>query len=354
MKIYLTIIIIISNCILLFGQTEIRLSNPSFEDIPAHSEVPKGWYDCGTAGYSPSDIHSDVSNFFEVRHSAHDASTYVGMVVREDDSWEAIGQALEKPLKRNVQYQFSIHLALSKNYRSLSKRTLTTENFAEPTVLRIWGGIDPYHRGQLLAESIPINHHNWEEYTFEFVPEKDWKYFILEAFFVDENGFAYNGNLLMDNCSTIFPYGTIDLAKITDYDALSNDELLLQIIQCKTDDTNLTDTSVLDIIYDSWLFEQTAYKVGMRNLVTSIDTIQLAHYYNIYEILDLQRLNRLMQKTINYHQKDSNILYETRYLKNCEELFEKHLITGRIDDKRLNHIRLHREEVIELLKKCTF
>lgn len=353
MRIYLIIFTLSSN-VFLFGQTEIQLNNPSFEDLAAHSATPEGWFNCGTRGYSPSDIHSGFSDFFSVHHPSHHDATYVGMVVREDDSWEAIGQVLETPLRRNVQYQFSIHLALAKDYISLSKATHFEENFNKSTVLRIWGGNMSCQKGQLLAESVPIDHNDWQEYTFEITPEKDWKYLILEAFFIDETGMAYNGNLLMDNCSTFFPYGKIELAKIMDYKALSNDELFDYIIQCKADDANLTDTSVLDIIYDSWLFEQTAYEIGMRNLVTSIDSVQQQHYFNIYEKFDLSSLNDLMQKTIILHDKNSNILNEVRFLKNCEELFRNTLITEKINDKRLNYIRLHREEIIELLKECSF
>ncbi|MFK7946015.1 MAG: hypothetical protein AB8G11_00375 [Saprospiraceae bacterium] len=353
MKIHLTIMILFIGT-LLFGQTEIKLSNPSFEDIAAHSTVPKDWFNCGTNGYSPPDIHSGFSDFFKVNHSSYHEPTYVGMIVRADNSWEAIGQVLEKPMRRNVQYQFSIYLALAENYISLSKTNYFEENFNKPVVLRIWGGSMSCHQGQLLAESVPIDHNDWQEYTFEITPEYDWEYFTLEAFFVDPTGFAYNGNLLLDNCSTLFPYGKIELAKIMDYDALSNDELYDYIIQCKADDSNLTDTSVLDIIYDSWFFEQTAYDIGMRNLVTRIDSTQLQHYFNIYEKFELSVLNDLMRKTIILHDRNSDILNEVRFLKNCEEIFKNNLITMKIEDKRLNYIRLHREEVIELLKECSF
>lgn len=353
MKIYLTVMLLSTN-IFLFGQTEIKLKNPSFEDLAAHSAVPEGWFNCGTSGYSPPDIHTGFSDFFDVHHPSYHDATYVGMIVREDDSWEAISQVLETPMRRNIQYQFSIYLALAENYISLSKSTHYEVNFNQPTVLRIWGGNRSCERGQLLAESVPIDHHDWQEYTFEITPEEDWRYLILEAFFIDENGMAYNGNLLMDNCSTFFPYGKIELAKIIDYQPLSNDELLDYIIQCKADDADLTDTSVLDIIYDSWLFEQTAYNIGMRNLVTSIDSLQLQHYLNIYEKFELTTLNDLIRQTIILHDKNSNILGEVRFLKNCEELFKNTLITEKIEDKRLNYIRLHREEIIELLKSCSF
>ena len=43
------------------GQDTIYFENPSFEDIPRHSHVPKGWRNCGFAGESPPDIQPDFT-----------------------------------------------------------------------------------------------------------------------------------------------------------------------------------------------------------------------------------------------------------------------------------------------------
>ena len=136
MKLNLTII---GLCLFIvsYGQTEIKIRNASFDGFAAHSTTPASWIDCGTSGYSPSDLHSNSSDFFRVRHDAYEGSTYVGMVVRADKSWEAIGQWLEEPMQRDVQYQFSTYLALARDYRSPSKLTLREENFNQPVLLKV-------------------------------------------------------------------------------------------------------------------------------------------------------------------------------------------------------------------------
>ena len=74
----------------------IRLVNPSFEDVPKQSSPPLGWADCGFTGESAPDVHP--SNFWEVSKPAQNGKTYVGLVVRNNDTWERISQMLESPL----------------------------------------------------------------------------------------------------------------------------------------------------------------------------------------------------------------------------------------------------------------
>ena len=73
------------------AQDTIRLDNFSFEDFPRHSHVPKGWYDCGFPDESPPDIHPQMGGGeFKVNMAPVDGKTYIGMVVRENGTWEAI------------------------------------------------------------------------------------------------------------------------------------------------------------------------------------------------------------------------------------------------------------------------
>lgn len=337
---------------LAFAQDEIIIFNPSFEDPAKHSTPPILWENCGSPDNSPSDIHSSFSNLFNVQKTAQDGTSFVGMVVREDVTWEAISQVLDQPLLKNYQYQFSIYLARSDSYRSISKVSLQETEFTEPAVLRIWGGNYSDHRGQLLAESLPVAHTDWQEYTFEFEPTNDWDYFILEAFFREEDGLAYNGNLLLDNCSAIYVFSKLKLSDITDYSTLTQQDLLDLVIDCKTNDTNLRDTSILDMVYDSWLFQQTCREIGMKELVTRIDTITLQNYLNFYKKIGLFKSVEIIEKTMLLSEKDSNILSEIRYLKNSNELFENALKTEKIYDKRLEFIRQNKVEIIEQLKQC--
>ena len=90
------------------SQDTIRLDNFSFEDFPRHSYTPRGWYDCGFPDESPPDIHPQMDGGeFKVNAEPADGRTYIGMVVRDNVTWEAIGQRLNTPLKENQCYDFS-------------------------------------------------------------------------------------------------------------------------------------------------------------------------------------------------------------------------------------------------------
>ncbi|MEP7323229.1 MAG: OmpA family protein [Saprospiraceae bacterium] len=211
---------IYSYCFLLFvcsvnGQNEIksdtiRLINPSFEDTPKQSSAPMGWTDCGFQGESPPDVHP--GNYWEVNKPAFQGKTYLGLVVRNNDTWERMSQMLEKPLLAGLCYNFSIYLSSAEKYKSgtnnrdnapIITRSDSTFNFNIPVVLRIWGGNISCGRSELLAESPPIDNYEWKQYFFRFKPKSDYKYIMLEAFFKTPVLLPYNGNVLVDNASDI-------------------------------------------------------------------------------------------------------------------------------------------------------
>lgn len=113
-------LLFMATSILAFSQGEaIYLTNPSFEDMPRHSIAPSGWYDCGFPGESPPDVQPNGE--FGVTKPANHGATYLGMVVRDNDTWESVSQKLSRPLKRGQCYEFSLDLARSELYISLSR-----------------------------------------------------------------------------------------------------------------------------------------------------------------------------------------------------------------------------------------
>lgn len=178
----------------------IKLSNPSFEDMPRHSQPPMGWYNCGMEGESPPDVQPGA---FEVNQRAIDGMTYLGMVTRDNETWEAVGQRLSSPLKSGSCYQFRVYLSYSDEYFSISRTTLKNEFFIKPVLLRIWGGNGYCDKRELLAESKVVKSTTWEEHTFDMKPKRDYKYIVFEAFYKTPTLFPYNGNLLVDNASDI-------------------------------------------------------------------------------------------------------------------------------------------------------
>lgn len=187
------------------GQKLIPLTNGSFEDVPKQSQPPRGWGDCGFAGESPTDVHpaSDSLSYWQVRQPAAHGDTYLGMVVRDNETYESISQYLPAPIRAGSCYEMTISLCKSKIYISQSRMTGRTENYDEPVVLRIYGGTSICRRSELLYESPPISNTEWEEFLVEFKPSGDYQTIMLEAFYKTPVLFPYNGNLLVDHASDI-------------------------------------------------------------------------------------------------------------------------------------------------------
>jgi outer membrane protein OmpA-like peptidoglycan-associated protein len=190
----------------------IKLINASFEDTPKQSSPPMGWTDCGFQGESAPDVHPN--NFWEVSKPAINGKTYMGLVVRHNDTWERVSQMLEKPMLGGSCYNFNIYLSSSPTYKSgtnnrdrfpLVSRSDSMFNFDVPAVLRIWGANISCGRSELLAESIPIEHLDWKQYFFRLKPKSTYKYIMLEAFFKTPVLLPYNGNILLDHASDLVP-----------------------------------------------------------------------------------------------------------------------------------------------------
>ncbi len=191
----------------------IKLTNPSFEGIARPSIPPMGWLDCGFATESPPDVQP--SGAWQVHRPAHHGGTYLGMVTRENDTWESVGQRLPKPLERDRCYTFSIYLCTSSEYWSAvipdslkddsldaeQRALLPKKNFNQAIKLRIWGGDAPCHKKELLAESRTISNNSWQKYSWKIEPKKAISYVIFEAFYKTPTLFPYNGNLLLDHAS---------------------------------------------------------------------------------------------------------------------------------------------------------
>lgn len=196
--------------VLVFGGTsnfaqaqeqKIQLKNPSFEDTPRHSQTPKDWIDCGFPGESEPDVQP--SGEFGVTMLPQDGDTYLGLVVRDNSTWERVSQRLSGPMEGGKCYEFSIYLAKSPQYLSQSRVTEEKVNYVRNAKLRIYGGFSSCHRQQLLAESPLISSYNWRQFNFKFEPTDDFTYITFEAFYQTPNLFPYNGNILLDNASAL-------------------------------------------------------------------------------------------------------------------------------------------------------
>lgn len=165
----------------------IVLANPSFEGQPHDAVTPDHWQACGLD--SSPDI---LPGPWGVYQKPTQGTTFLGLITRENNSWEALGQHLSRPLRADRCYKFSIDLALSPAYAGYSK----------PTCFRIWGGTDACTRSELLGKSPMIDHYEWKTYEFIFSPKVDYPYIIIECYYNTPTLEYYRGNLLLDNIST--------------------------------------------------------------------------------------------------------------------------------------------------------
>ena len=190
---------------LIFGQKPviIKLDNPSFEDFPQAGHTPQGWFDCGFAGETPPDVQPN--NAFSVNKPAFNGSTYVGLVTRDNNTWEALGQRLKTPLLKGVTYTFSIYLSRSELYMSESRLTHKATNYITPITVRLWGGSGYCTKEDNLAETEPVSSGTWQKFSFKFTPKATHSYLTVEAFYKIPTLFPYNGNILIDNASDIVP-----------------------------------------------------------------------------------------------------------------------------------------------------
>jgi hypothetical protein len=203
---------------LLPAQHIVKLENPSFEDYPRQGSAPEGWGSCDFEGTTPPDIHpSDDYPFFEVTKSPHHGYTYLGMVVRDNDTWESVAQKLSEPLKADHVYEFRIRLAKSERYVSTSLKTGNTANYTTPAVLRVWAGYSYCEPVEMLAETAPVDHAEWLEYRITFQPKAPYTHLMLEAYFDILVEYPYNGHLLLDYGSNLVGFPN-DIPNLEDMD----------------------------------------------------------------------------------------------------------------------------------------
>jgi outer membrane protein OmpA-like peptidoglycan-associated protein len=211
----LLILIFASSTIGVWAQTDvITLSNPSFEDTPRKGGQVngiKGWYDCGILNFpeeSAPDIHPQ--DFWENTKQASHKETYLGMVVRDNETYESVSQRMSSSMKAGQCYSFSMELSRSSKYLSGSRFALENNgdksqnySYTTPAVIRVWGGLGYCDTKELLAETVPVRHSEWKTYPFKLSPSFNHKVITIEVYYKVPVLIPYNGHVLVDNCSDI-------------------------------------------------------------------------------------------------------------------------------------------------------
>jgi outer membrane protein OmpA-like peptidoglycan-associated protein len=181
----------------------ITFTNPSFEDSPKQAQTPAGWLDCsGTNEETPPDVQPN--GVFGVVQSPQHGGTFLGLVVRDNNTVESVGQRLKTPLLKDNTYQFSVWACRSEFYNSKSRTTNKNANYNTPALLELWGANEDGSLNQKLAVSNTISQTDWAKIDFEFTPTNDYVFFIIKAYYTHVST-PYNGNVLVDNISEIIP-----------------------------------------------------------------------------------------------------------------------------------------------------
>ena len=188
---------------ILFAQKTISLTNPSFEDAPQHSSPPKGWTACGMQGETPCDVQPGL--FGCVLAPVH-GNTYLGMVTRDNYTWESVVQKLATPLDSSICHTFTVQLASSENYVSYARLTRQEANYNQPVVFQIWGGYGDCDEQVLLGESPVVTHREWRKYRFvmRHLEPKPLTHLMFQAYYPPGKRCQPTmGNLLLDDMSAI-------------------------------------------------------------------------------------------------------------------------------------------------------
>jgi len=205
MKTFLPVLILCAAMHSGFAQTKpIEFLNPSFEDTAKIGSPPINWYNCGFRWESPPDVLPEPT--FNAMQPAYDGKTYLGMVVRDNNTWEAVSQKLDQPLQAGQCYQLEVYLARSEKYMSVSRISDKTANYTTPTIFRIFGAFNNCKGKQFLAQTPAISHAKWKSYVLQFEPASEaFDHLIFEAYFDESQSYPYNGNILVDHLSNLTP-----------------------------------------------------------------------------------------------------------------------------------------------------
>jgi hypothetical protein len=198
--------ILLLNATFTFAQTDtIRLKNPGFEGRPMRGGERGwsiiGWADCGSINFpyeTPPDIHPQ--EFWGVRKLAKEGKTYLGLVVRDNETYEGVGQKLPSPLLANQSYEMTLWMAHSEKYISRIRSTNQEQNYQAPSFLIIASIDKKCVVKDILYQSSIVDHLEWKQYSIKMSPINDVTHLMFMVFSNEEKP---NGHILLDGLSDI-------------------------------------------------------------------------------------------------------------------------------------------------------
>jgi len=168
-----------------YGQ--LSVINPSFEDTPSDATVPHGWQACDDL--TTPDI---LPGYWGVYIEPSEGDTYVGIITRENSTYEQFGQRLSGSMEAGSCYQFAIDLAHSDIYAG----------YKQPIKLQVFVGDDKCSTDQLVYTSPLIKDEDWETHVITFTAKGNYSYVMLRAH-IKDGKFSHKGNILIDNLTSL-------------------------------------------------------------------------------------------------------------------------------------------------------
>jgi hypothetical protein len=126
-------------------------------------------------------------------------------LVRSNGTYQSIGQKLSEgdTLKAGKNYKLNVYLAYSKHYK-LKSTTDKSIPYNKPAIFRAWGYNSVTNKEELLGETPLIENKQWKMFEFYLKPRlQSSDTIIFEAHYDAYNDKNYDGNILIDNISTI-------------------------------------------------------------------------------------------------------------------------------------------------------
>ena len=312
------------------------LTNPSFEGFPRQGKAPSGWKDCGFPNESPPDVQPNPDTnapFFEVTKAPFDGETYLGMVTRDNETWESVSQKLISPLLPFKVYELKITLTRSPKYVSQSRTTYRKANYITPVVFRIWGGDGYCHDSELLATSGPIISTDWQTYYFPIIPSAPYEFIKLEVYYPPGTVSPVNGHILLDDAKLYLVSEIVSFESIEEIDTNSflQSVIRMGVFREKHQELkNEINTPIVDSVLAAVNIYDALKAQGIREKLFNTDEVLLRTEIDLLYSVGLIELPILMEElyeilSIDQSQEPLSKADETLFKEaeiNLQEIFE--------------------------------